>query len=80
MKQMRTMMKFLWVGIVRALIFSKWVDGFVKNSLDEMEPSLLETYGGSKAANNTLMVGLTLIEGARAEGAGMHMHNTPMID
>ncbi|PQM36346.1 pectin acetylesterase 12 isoform X1 [Prunus yedoensis var. nudiflora] len=70
LKQRRAMMKFLWVlGLVTALVFSKWVDGFLKKSLNETELSLSETYGGSNAANNTLMVELTLIEGAGAKGA-----------
>ncbi|CAB4285046.1 unnamed protein product [Prunus armeniaca] len=70
LKQRRAVMKFLWVlGLVTALVFSKWVDGFLKKSLNKTEPSLLETYGGSNAANNTLMVELTLIEGAGAKGA-----------
>lgn len=73
-------MKFLWVlGLVTALVFSKWVDGFLKKSLNKTELSLLETYGGSNAANNTLMVELTLIEGAGAKGAGVHFLSLVLI-
>lgn len=72
-------MKFLWVlGLVTALVFSKWVDGFLKKS-NETALSLLETYGGSNAANNTLMVELTLIEGAGAKGAGIHFPSQVLI-
>ncbi|XP_068316907.1 pectin acetylesterase 12-like [Pyrus communis] len=64
------MVKFLWVGIVTALVFGIWVDGFVEEkNFNETVPSLLETYGSSEAANDILMVGLTLVKGAAAKGA-----------
>ena len=66
------MVKFLWVGIVAALVSRVWADGFVENSTNEAVPPLSEeTNGRSKAANDILMVGLTLVEGAAAKGAGM---------
>ncbi|TQD77003.1 hypothetical protein C1H46_037449 [Malus baccata] len=64
------MVNFFWVGIVPALVFRTWVDGFVEEkSLDATVPSLLETYGSSKSANDILMVEITLVEGAAAQGA-----------
>ena len=63
-------MKLLLVGIAVLVVFGKWVDGFVEFSLNETEISLLEGYGVSKAGYNPLMVGLTLIQGANAKGAG----------
>lgn len=63
-------MKLLWVSAVVVLVLSKWVDGFVEHSLNETELSLMEAYGVSKANNNFLMVGLTLINGANGKGAG----------
>ncbi|XP_068342353.1 pectin acetylesterase 12-like [Pyrus communis] len=64
------MVKFLWVGIVAALVSRVWADGFVENSINEAVPPLWEeTYGSSKAASEILMVGLTLVEGAAAKGA-----------
>ncbi|CAN6724429.1 unnamed protein product [Malus baccata var. baccata] len=69
-EERRAMVKFLWVGIVTALVFRIWVDGFVEEkNFDETVPSLLETYGSSEAANDVLMVGLTLVKGAAAKGA-----------
>lgn len=68
------MVKLLWVGIVIGLVFSNWVDGFEELRLNETAMSLFEAeaYGVSKAAivPNALMVGLTLIQGAGAKGAG----------
>ncbi|KAM1749350.1 hypothetical protein ACFX12_010233 [Malus domestica] len=64
------MVNFFWVGIVPALVFRTWVDRFVEEkSLDATVPSLLETYGSSKSANDILMVEITLVEGAAAQGA-----------
>ncbi|KAM1442539.1 hypothetical protein ACFXTO_010514 [Malus domestica] len=64
------MVKFLWVGIVAALVSRVRADGFVENSINEAVPPLWEeTYGSSTAANDILMVGLTLVEGAAAKGA-----------
>ncbi|KAM5560860.1 pectin acetylesterase 12-like [Rosa sericea] len=75
-------MKFLWVGIVVVLVFTKWANGFEEHSFNETELSWLEGYGESKAAVTGLMVGLTLIPGAGAKGAvcldgtlpGYHLH------
>jgi hypothetical protein len=68
------MVKLLWVGIVIGLVFSNWVDGFEELRLNGTAMSLFEAeaYGVSKAAivPNALMVGLTLIHGAGAKGAG----------
>ncbi|PRQ42536.1 putative pectinacetylesterase/NOTUM, alpha/Beta hydrolase [Rosa chinensis] len=55
------MLKFLWVCIVIATFFSNWVDGFVQYS-HEGDPK-------TEIINNTLMVSLTLIQGADAKGA-----------
>ncbi|KAM5560862.1 pectin acetylesterase 10-like [Rosa sericea] len=55
------MLKFLWVWIVIATFFSNWVDGFVQYS-HEGDPK-------TEIINNTLMVSLTLIQGADAKGA-----------
>ncbi|KAM1353568.1 hypothetical protein COP2_034066 [Malus domestica] len=65
------MVKFLWIGIVTALVFRTWVDGFVEEkNLDETVPSLSETNGSSQAFNDTLlMVELTLVKEAAAKGA-----------
>ncbi|XP_070666242.1 pectin acetylesterase 12-like isoform X2 [Malus domestica] len=64
------MVNFFWVGFVPALVFRTWVDRFVEEkSLDATVPSLLETYGSSKSANDILMVEITLVEGAAAQGA-----------
>lgn len=72
LRQGRAMVKFLWVGIVAALVSRVWADGFVENSINEAVPPLWEeTYGSSKAASEILMVGLTLVEGAAAKGAGI---------
>ncbi|XP_024175685.1 pectin acetylesterase 10-like [Rosa chinensis] len=75
-------MKFLWVGIVVVLVFTKWANGFEEHSFNETELSWLEGYGESKAAVTGVMVGLTLIPGAGAKGAvcldgtlpGYHLH------
>lgn len=56
------MMKFLWVCIVVAFCFSKWVDGFLQYS-HRGDPK-------TEIINNTLMVSITLIRGAEAKGAG----------
>lgn len=56
------MLKFLWVCIVIATFFSNWVDGFVQYS-HEGDPK-------TEIINNTLMVSLTLIQGADAKEAG----------
>lgn len=63
---------FWWFGVVVVLGLSRWgVDGFVvEYSLNETELSLLDSYGVSKASNNPLLVGLTLIHGANGNGAG----------
>lgn len=63
-------MKFFWVGIVILLVLSKWANGFGEYSFNETELSWLDGYGESKAAPTGLMVGLTLIPGAGAKGAG----------
>ncbi|CAN6724430.1 unnamed protein product [Malus baccata var. baccata] len=65
------MVKFLWIGIVTALVFRTWVDGFVEEkNLDGTVPSLSETNGSSQAFNDTLlMVELTLVKEAAAKGA-----------
>ncbi|XP_040372516.1 pectin acetylesterase 12 isoform X1 [Rosa chinensis] len=55
------MVRFLWVCIVVAFCFSKWVDGFVQYS-QRGDPK-------TEIINNTLMVSITLIRGAEAKGA-----------
>ena len=73
------MKKVLGVGVaivVLQVLLGKWVDGFVEYSLNETEISLMHEgpgYGVSKATNNALMVGLTLIHGANSKGAGIHI-------
>lgn len=68
------MVKLLWVGIAIGIFFSNWVDGFEGYNLNETAMSMFETeaYRVSKATKvpNALMVGLTLIQGAGAKGAG----------
>lgn len=63
-------MKLFWVGIVVVLVLTKLANGFEEHSFNETELSWLESYGESKAALTGLMVGLTLIPGAGAKGAG----------
>lgn len=66
-------MKILWFGIAVLVVFSKWVEGFEGSDVfyhNETMMSLMEGYGVSKAGYNPLMVGLTLIHGASAKGAG----------
>ena len=63
-------MKLFWVGIVVVLVLTKLAKGFEEHSFNETELSWLESYGESKAALTGLMVGLTLIPGAGAKGAG----------
>ncbi|KAA8536682.1 hypothetical protein F0562_029160 [Nyssa sinensis] len=79
---MRNLMS-LWVLIVVGLVFSKWVDGFEYDYFNTTELPFLESlYGVSTASSNPLLVGLTLIQGAAAQGAvcldgslpGYHFH------
>ncbi|KDO36797.1 hypothetical protein CISIN_1g034206mg [Citrus sinensis] len=84
-------MKLLLVSFVVLTAFGKWVDGFLE--FNETELYQIENYrsgyvsngsvyGISKAYDNALMVGLTLIQSARAKGAvcldgtlpGYHLH------
>lgn len=63
-------MKLFLVSVVISLAFSKWAAGFMEYGFNETEMALLEGYGESKVGANLLMVGLTLIGGAGAKGAG----------
>ena len=65
------MRKLWWVGVAILASLGKWANGFVEFSLNETELSFVEEgYGVSKAFANPLLVGLTLIQGANAKGAG----------
>ncbi|KAF2324105.1 hypothetical protein GH714_006674 [Hevea brasiliensis] len=77
--------KLLWVLVAVVLVFGKWVGGFFEFNETEIFYTGAEAYGyfnESKPFNNALMVGLTLIQGARARGAvcldgtlpGYHLH------
>lgn len=65
-----------WLGIVSALVFSFWVDGFSAyeyHHFNETEFSLLEAKEqaySSLPGRFPLMVGLTLIQSAASKGAG----------
>lgn len=67
------MVKLLLVGVVIVLAFSNWVDGFEERRFNETAMSLVdvEAFGVSRPARapNSLMVGLTLVQGAGAKGA-----------
>jgi hypothetical protein len=62
----------LWVGIVIALVLVDGSNEFHFNETTTMSFLDAEAYGVSLAARNpnALMVGLTLIRGADAKGAG----------
>lgn len=64
------MSKLLWVGVVIALVFSKWVDAFEDYHFNETELSALELHEASLIGRSPLLVGLTLIQSAAAKGAG----------
>lgn len=75
-------MKLLLVSFVVLIAFGKWVDGFLE--FNETELYQIENYssdyvsngsvyGISKAFNNALMVGLTLIRSAGAKRAGSYI-------
>ncbi|KAJ9180399.1 hypothetical protein P3X46_008648 [Hevea brasiliensis] len=77
--------KLLWVLVAVVLVFGKWVGGFFEFNETEIFYTGAEAYGyfnESKPFNNALMVGLTLIQGARGRGAvcldgtlpGYHLH------
>ena len=68
----------LLIGILIGLVFGNWVDGFEEilsfneTAMSFLDSEHMEAFGASKAvgASNVLMVGLTLIQGAGAKGAG----------
>ena len=68
----------LLIGIFIGLVFGNWVDGFEEilsfneTAMSFLDSEHMEAFGASKAvgASNVLMVGLTLIQGAGAKGAG----------
>lgn len=68
----------LLIGILTGLVFGNWVDGFEEflnfneTAASFLDSEHMEAFGASKAARATdvLMVGLTLIQGADAKGAG----------
>lgn len=71
-REMR-MGKLLWVSIALVSVIGKWVDGFFEFNETELFYTGAEAYGyvnESKPINDALMVGLTLIQRARARGAG----------
>ncbi|GLT38575.1 hypothetical protein SLA2020_128170 [Shorea laevis] len=75
-------MKLLWVGVVIQLVFGKLVNGFLDFNGTELSDIESYEFGVSKATDNPVMVGLTLIQSAGAKGAvcldgtlpGYHLH------
>ncbi|GKU91204.1 hypothetical protein SLEP1_g5106 [Rubroshorea leprosula] len=75
-------MKLLWVGVVIQLVFGKLVNGFLDFNGTELSDIESYEFGVSKATDNPVMVGLTLIQTAGAKGAvcldgtlpGYHLH------
>lgn len=66
--------KLFWVLVALVSVYGKWVDGFFEfNETEIFYTGADKAYGyfnESKPINNALMVGLTLIQGAGARGAG----------
>lgn len=58
-------MKQLWMFVFVGLVTVKWVEGFENATLEEVQ------YVTGRGFYRPLMVGLTLINGAAAKGAGM---------
>ncbi|KAF2307354.1 hypothetical protein GH714_026596 [Hevea brasiliensis] len=70
--------KLLWVLVALVSVFGKWVDGFFEFNETELFYTGHEAYSyfnESKLIINALMVGLTLIQGAGARGAGGWCNN-----
>ncbi|GLT88475.1 hypothetical protein SLE2022_065000 [Rubroshorea leprosula] len=75
-------MKLLWVGVVIQLVFGKLVNGFLDFNGTELSDMESYEFGVSKATDNPVMVGLTLIQSAGTKGAvcldgtlpGYHLH------
>lgn len=72
-------MKLLWVGVVLQLVFGKLVNGFLNFNGTELSDIESYEFGVSKATYNPVMVGLTLIQGAGAKGAGTFHLLLPLL-